>query len=109
LPESRPRTDFFLPDQFERLLKELPPHLKGGFTLSYWTGVRRSEAFGLRWTQVDMAERLLFLQKTKNGEDRTLAMNDELYALFKHEWANRWPECAYVFHRRGEESRALHQ
>ena len=40
----------------------------------------------------------MFLQRTKNGEDRTVPMNDELYAMSQKQWAERredWEECPY--------------
>jgi integrase len=102
LPENNRRTGFFEQDEYERVLARLPEELQGPLTMGYWTGMRKEEILGLQWPQIDMFNRLAFLEKTKNGEDRTLPLNDELYAMFQKQWAGRWErpeECAYVFHR----------
>lgn len=43
----------------------------------------KEETLGVTWEHVDLVNRLTFLERTKNGEDRTLPLNDELFQLLK--------------------------
>ena len=45
------------------------------------TGLRRSEALGLQWEDVDLLGRTLTVRGTKNHRDHTLPMSDYLAAL----------------------------
>lgn len=99
LPETNRRKGFFEQEEYEAVLAKLPEELKGGLTLGYWTGMRKEEIFGLEWDCIDLFNRLAFLEETKNGEPRTLPLNEELYAMFERQAAGRWPGCPYVFHR----------
>lgn len=98
LPENNRRTGFFEQEQYEAVLAHLPDYLKGVLTMGYWTGMRKEEILGLTWDRVDLFARLVRLEKTKNGEDRTLPLNDELFAMFKAQDAQKWEGCPYVFH-----------
>ena len=42
------------------------------------TGARKNEIRPLKWSQVDFATGFINLHHTKNGEDRSIAMNDQL-------------------------------
>jgi integrase len=100
-PEARPRQGFFESEDYQALLGHLPKHLRGPLVLAYFSGARKEEILSLQWSQVDLVNRLVHYEKTKNGLDRTLAMNDELFDVFREAWAGRWDdpeECPYVFH-----------
>ena len=47
------------------------------------TGLRRNEAAGLQWQQVDFNERCFSIPDTKNNEPLILPLTDYLYKLFK--------------------------
>jgi len=102
LPENNRRTGFFEQEQYEAALNRLPDYLKGVLTMGYWTGMRKEEILGLTWDRVDLFNRLVFLERTKNGEDRTLPLNDELFDVLKEHAKNHVEGCPYVFHRYGE-------
>ena len=54
LKENNVRTGFFERDEFARVRRYLPEHLKSVVTFAYITGWRiRSEVFPLQWRQVD--------------------------------------------------------
>lgn len=87
------RTTYVKPDElkpwFEAVLK-----LKGeadheASTVADWllvmmlTGFRRSEALGLRWADVDLANKTVTVRDTKNREDHTLPLTDYLLELFE--------------------------
>jgi len=102
LPENNRRTGFFEQEQYEAVLAKLPGYLKGVLTLGYWTGMRKAEMLGLSWDKVDLFNRLVFLERTKNGEDRTLPLNDELFKMMVDQSKQRTEGCPFVFHRNGE-------
>jgi integrase len=99
LPETNRRKGFFEQEEYEAVLARLPDQLKGVLTVGYWTGMRKEEIQGLKWDQIDLFNRLAYRERTKNGEDRTLPLNDELSAVFERQAAARWHACAYVFYR----------
>jgi integrase len=107
LSEDNRRTGFFEQEQYEAVLAKLPDYLKGVLTLGYWTGMRKAEILGLTWDKVDLFNRLVFLERTKNGEDRTLPLNDELYRMMLDQSRQRVEGCPFVFHRYGERIQSL--
>ena len=42
LPKDKPRTDFFMPKEYEAALKEMPDDLKPLLTVGYYTGARKA-------------------------------------------------------------------
>jgi integrase len=47
------------------------------------TGLRRGEASRLRWADIDLEERTLYLRKTKNGEELTLPLASQVWERLK--------------------------
>ena len=64
--------------------------------------MRKAEILRLPWNRVDPFNRLIFLEQTKNGEDRTLPLNDELYEMMLEQAKYKRDGCPFVFHRFGE-------
>lgn len=60
-----------------------------------FTGLRRSEASGIRWQNIDFANRTLSLKETGHHKARTLPLSDFLYGLLKMRHAAN--ESPYVF------------
>lgn len=102
LPEDNRRTGFFEQEQYDAVLCRLPDYLRGVLTMGYWTGMRKAEILGLTWDLVDLFNRLIFLVRCKNGEDRTLSLNDELFEMVQEQARRRVEGCPFVFHREGE-------
>ncbi|MDA8112378.1 MAG: tyrosine-type recombinase/integrase [Nitrospiraceae bacterium] len=48
-----------------------------------FTGLRKNEAAGLKWADVNFKAKTLTVKDTKNGEDHTLPLSDFLLSLFK--------------------------
>lgn len=107
LPENNRRMGFFEQEQYEAVLSKLPDYLQGVLTIGYWTGMRKEEVLSLTWDRVDLFNRLVFLERTKNGEDRTLPLNDDLFDMLKRQAQGRVEECPFVFHRYGERIRSF--
>ncbi len=64
------------------------PGLHALFALLVYTGVRRGEALGLRWADVDLDRRLLTIRRsyegqTKSGKHRTVPIAPTLVAILK--------------------------
>lgn len=51
--------------------------------LMLFTGLRRMEAAGLTWSQVDLKSKILTIEDTKNGETHSLPLPDYLYNMLK--------------------------
>jgi len=64
-------------------LQYLAPHLKPVITVALYTGLRRSEIFRLRWTDIDFDNSVLTVQKskTKAGQGREVSLNSALRDL----------------------------
>jgi integrase len=66
----------FLSDEEERaLLRETHPRYHPHLLLSIHTGIRMSEQYNLRWSQVDFGRRQIYLSRTKNGDARDVPLN----------------------------------
>ena len=59
------------------------PDLYLFLVLALSTGARKSEILTLEWRQVDMARRVIYLERTKNGERRTLPVVGPALALLQ--------------------------
>jgi len=82
LPEPPARKGFLELPEFRRLYGALPDYLKAPAKLAYHTGMRRGEIERITWPQVDFLDRILRLEETKNGEDRNVPLNSELFTMF---------------------------
>jgi len=105
LAEGAPRSGFFEAPEFARLCAELSEDVRDVAVFAYWTGCRKSEILGLRWTQVDFADRVVRLEITKSGEPREIPLGEDLFAVLarrRDECAEKWPWCHWVFNRDGK-------
>ena len=62
--------------------KRFPEHLDE-FVVSVHTGMRLSEQYGCTWPQVHFERRTIELKDTKNGEDRTVHLNNTAVEVLK--------------------------
>jgi integrase len=74
VPEGRTR--YLTPSELKATLDVAPEWMRAPVALAALTGMRRGELLGLRWLDVDMANRRLYLHETKNGSLRVLVLND---------------------------------
>ena len=107
LAKNGVRKGFFTYESFLAMREALPEYLRPVITFAFFTGCRRGEILGLRWTQVDVQSREVRLEvgETKNGEGRILPLCGELVeilAVQKQLRDQRWAACAFVFSRQGE-------
>ncbi len=98
LRESAPRSGFFSPAEYRAILAVLPAYAATAVAFAYYTGCRKGEILGLRWDQVDLAERVVRLNpgETKNREPREIPLVGELHAMLtalRKERDRRFPDC----------------
>jgi integrase len=113
LSENNVRRGFFERREFEALLANLPDYLRASVTFAYLTGWRlQSEILTLTWDRVNLEEGSIRLPKgsTKNREGRVIFLEGELGGLMNRQWSEHrtlFPDCQFVFHRRGTPIRDL--
>ena len=73
--ENNDRVRFLSDDEERALFKATDPRFHSHLLLSIHTGIRMSEQYGLKWSQVDFERRQLYLPKTKNGDPRDVPLN----------------------------------
>jgi integrase len=65
-------------DEEERLLEASKSHLRPIILTALHTGMRRGEILGLKWHQVDLAKRIIRVEKTKSGKNRFIPISEFL-------------------------------
>jgi integrase len=70
-------------DEADNLIANAPSYLKPILICAYETGMRRHAVFGLCWGAVNMKERLISLDETKNGRPRLIPMTERLFATLR--------------------------
>ena len=77
LPKLPPgRTRFLTPDELRTALEAAPEWLRAPMAFAACTGVRRGEMLSLKWADVNLEQRRLYLRNTKNGAVRILPLSD---------------------------------
>jgi integrase len=111
LKEAPPRAGFFEAEQFQAVLRGLPPDVRPVALFGYETGWRVREIVGLQWRQVDLEGGTVRLDpgSTKNGEGRVAYCSPALLETLRAQRAatvelerKRGRIVPWVFHRRGQ-------
>ena len=96
---SNQRLRYLTPGEADKLLAACADHLRPIVQTALLTGMRREEVLGLRWSQVDMDNRLIMLDVTKSGERREIPVSASLLTLLTMQAKHaRGP---WVFHDHG--------
>jgi integrase len=74
---------YLTPDERQALLDGANDRLRLYIVAALQTGARRAELMRLRWSDVDMKNRMVTFRKTKNGRDRSVPMTEALYAMLQ--------------------------
>ncbi len=70
------RTRYLSPSELKAALEAAPEWMRVPLALAAFTGMRRGELLALRWMDVDLDNRRLYLHETKNGSLRVVPLND---------------------------------
>ena len=78
--EDNSRLRYLSREEYDRLLKaartiDTSPYLEEKIILAIHTGLRRGSLFNLRWDQIDFANRVVRIPRTKSGRPLSLPMN----------------------------------
>lgn len=81
------RIRFLSEDEIKRLMAELPHHLRVMAEFSLLTGLRQSNVTGLRWDQIDMKRKVVWIygSEYKSGHDHGLPLNDRTIQILEGE------------------------
>ncbi|HVW08799.1 MAG TPA: site-specific integrase [Bryobacteraceae bacterium] len=74
VPEGRTR--YLTPLELKATLEAAAEWMRAPLALAAFTGMRRGELLALRWLDVDIPNRRLYLRETKNGTLRVLVLNE---------------------------------
>ena len=75
------RLRYLSDDEADRLIRCCEQNLKPIVVTALNTGLRRGEILGLTWDRVDLKNRLILLDKTKNDERREVPISATLYEV----------------------------
>lgn len=81
--EHNKRDRWLTDEEEERLLKECPAWLREIVLFALHTGMRMGEILELTWRSVDLGRRTVTVFRSKNGERRTLPLNQTVLAMLK--------------------------
>lgn len=105
LTENNARTRFLTETELARLLavcrESNSPDLHLAVVLAVTTGCRKSELMTLRWSQVDLGAGLIRLERTKNGDRRTLAIPQQVIPLLEQRKAAQQQDTVVELHADG--------
>lgn len=74
LPEPTGRTRWLTRDEAQRLLVELPEHLKAMARFTLATGLREANVTGLQWSQIDMQRRCAWINADQAKGKKAIAV-----------------------------------
>ena len=102
LEENNVRQGYFEYHEYLALRKVLPGYLKPVVSMAYYSGMRKEEILGLRWSQVDLMDGKITLSPadTKNKESRVIYLEGELLEVIHFQRAlrdSKFPDCPWVF------------
>lgn len=85
LPEPKIRVCFLTEADIDRLLPQAPEHMRPMIEFALETGLRMSEQLGLRWSQVDLANRTAWLHadQTKARKARSVPLSQKAVEIVR--------------------------
>ena len=84
-------------EEEERLLSVSPQWLKDFLIFAIWTGLRLGNIIGLKRRDVNLKNRTVYIERTKNGEPLIIPLHDRAYEVLKRRLKVKYLEHDYVF------------
>jgi len=95
----------FSPAEAGQVAASLPPYMADVARFAYETGARAGEILALRWSYLDGDGINVPGAITKNGEDRSIALTEEIEEILDRRRSDARPGCDLIFHKSGQEIR----
>jgi len=95
--ENNTRDRWLTVEEETRLFNAAGPWLRELMLFAIHTGMRMGEILGLTWAGVDLFRRTVTVFKSKNGERRTIPLNQTALELLKNKYGSRSVETQLVF------------
>jgi integrase len=83
------RLRFLMPEQADRLVRNYAEHVQPIAITLRWQGCRIGEALRIEWGHVSWSANSIFIDESKNGEARTLAMHEHTRAALHRLWVSQ--------------------
>jgi len=82
--KKKPR-NWITPEQWDKLLAELPAHMKPMAAFAIYTGLRQANVLGLTWSKVDLKRKLVWVEAedTKGDEAISVPLSAEALACLE--------------------------
>lgn len=97
-PEPKRRIRWLRPEESARLLAELPEHLQDMVTFSLATGLRQANVAKLRWDQIDLERRVLWIHFDESKNKRPLGVNlSETAMEVLHRQVGKHPSRVFTY------------
>ncbi len=87
LPQGRTR--YLSPTELKSVLEAAPEWMRAPLAFAAFTGMRRGEILGIRWRDVDLNNRHIYLHETKNGSLRVCPI--EWPSVQRDRFPAAWP------------------
>jgi integrase len=100
--DDNSRLRYLSREEYDCLLKaartiDTSPYLEEKIILAVHTGLRRASLFNLRWDQIDFANRVVRIPRTKSGRSLLLPMNETTISTLQTLHAAGELKSPYVF------------
>ena len=95
--ENNIRDRWLTPEEEMRLLDAALPWFREVTVFALHTGMRMGEITALTWAGVDLLRRTVSVFRSKNGERRTIPINETVLSLLKHKHSKRDKNTDLVF------------
>ena len=105
--EDNSRLRYLTREEYDRLIEAVramkarankpSPYLEEKIVLAAHTGLRRGSLFDLRWEQVDLANSVMRIPRTKSGRPLSVPLNATAKGTLEKLSKDREPENPYVF------------
>ncbi len=95
--ENNTRVRWLTVEEEARVVNAASAWLREVLVFALHTGMRQGEILGLTWAGVDLFRRTVTVFKSKNGERRTIPLNQTVLELLKHKYGTRSGDTTLVF------------